>query len=64
MLSQDCINCKYCKWMVGIGLGVRCSNPENQKYKLPKDRHPSAYVIISNVPNGCTFFDKKEGEIK
>ena len=51
---KDCKGCKYKLHLIGIGQGVRCSHPDNQKYKIDKkDKRP---VIISFVPENCTFF--------
>ena len=62
MLIKTCRGCKYYVWMVGIGLGVRCTKEENQKYK---DGHlKNLPVIISLVPNDTKCFDNikcKEG---
>lgn len=30
MQSYECRDCKYVKWMVGIGLGVRCGHPKRE----------------------------------
>ena len=30
MLIADCKGCSYLHWAIGIGLGVRCTNPEHR----------------------------------
>lgn len=60
MLIKDCRGCEFQKWMVGIGFGVRCKHPENQKYINMEESHNKMPVIISNIPNGCTFKKLKE----
>jgi hypothetical protein len=46
--------------MVGIGMGVRCKHPDNQKYKLKDASHQNMAVIISSVPKGCDYFQSEE----
>lgn len=53
MLIADCKGCKHCQWMVGIGLGVRCSHGFNQQFK---DGDYEGLVIISSVPK-CEMFN-------
>lgn len=59
MLSKDCKDCSYMQWMVGIGQGIRCSHPENQKYK-PKEGPGSNQlpVILSFIPENCEYNTK------
>jgi hypothetical protein len=57
MLSKDCKSCTYCLWVVGIGQGVRCKHIENQKYKGKESEIP---IIISYVPNGCLYYERKQ----
>ena len=59
MLSKECKTCKHVFWVVGIGQGVRCRHPENQKYKS-EDDNQNIPVIISRIPSGCTFKVLKE----
>ena len=37
MKIQDCYQCAYNHWGLGIGVGVACVHPDNQKYN-PKRR--------------------------
>ena len=53
MLSKDCSSCVYCFWAVGVGQGVRCQHEENQKYD------ETYLTVISQVPDGCTYYEKK-----
>jgi hypothetical protein len=55
MLLKDCQDCKYCRRMIGVGLGVRCSHPENQKFKRIDESHPQLPVIISRVSEECGY---------
>jgi len=55
MLSSDCNGCIYCQRMIGVGLGVRCTHDENQKYKKNDDKHRNLPVIISNIPKKCVY---------
>lgn len=57
MQIDICKTCSHCRWMVAIGLGVRCVVEANQKYKLTTNN--TLPVIISRVPNDCTHYDKK-----
>ena len=59
MLTDNCKSCVYCRWLVGVGLGVRCNHEENQKYKNVDDKHKELPVIISNIPENCTFYLSK-----
>ena len=56
MLSSECRKCKYVFWVVGIGQGVRCTHPDNQKYK-PKEDKRNIPVIISYIPSNCLHKD-------
>ena len=47
-----CKNCSYCVWLVGVGQGVRCHHPENQKY-LPDGQHSA--VLVGLTPDDCEF---------
>ena len=53
MLTKDCKNCSYLIWMIGVGQGVRCGHPGNQKYK-PNDSN-NLPVIISYIPSDCNY---------
>ena len=55
MLSTDCKYCRYCKWMVAIGMGIRCGHDENQEYKQEDDTHKNLPVIISHIPENCPY---------
>ena len=44
----DCKDCKWVLWMVGIGLGVRCDHPKNNK-------EGDVPIIISRIPKGCEY---------
>ena len=49
--------------MVGIGLGVRCWHPKNQKYKtLISGKEDALGVLINKVPKGCTYRELKESD--
>ena len=57
MLIKDCQDCKYCQRMIALGLGVRCSNELNQKYKT---RNDSLIVVISEIPECNLFEDRRQ----
>lgn len=51
MLIAELKGCRYLHWAIGIGLGVRCTHPENRtETKLPKP-------LISAVEN-CSLYEK------
>lgn len=54
MLSDICRGCLYCQWMIGLGLGVRCSHSKNKRYKNLQS-HKNLPVIISLIPDGCVY---------
>ena len=54
MLTEHCRDCKNVIWMVGLGLGVRCSHPDNKEYS--KTNLPP---LISSVFD-CKIYRKKE----
>jgi len=58
MLSKDCKGCKYCVWMVALGLGIRCSHEENQKYKPKDEKLQNLPVVISHITENCEFYQK------
>lgn len=47
--EKVCFNCKHLAWMVGIGQGLKCSNPKKEtKYEsIPNERHT------------CELFEKR-----
>lgn len=52
MQMEECGRCKYKAGLIALGLGVRCTHPDNQKYKLKEDSQTMP-VIISRVPSNC-----------
>ena len=56
MLMEECGRCKYKARLIGLGLGVRCTHPDNQQYKL-KDDNKTMPIIISRVPSNCLLQD-------
>ena len=61
MLSYECSRCIHVFWAVGIGQGVRCTHPDNQKYK-PKEDNQNIPVIISYIPSKCSYRDTGEDD--
>ena len=59
MRSIDCYECRYNHWGIGIGVGVACVHPDNQKYnpKRRKEGEEKTYwnstTQVSRIPNGC-----------
>jgi hypothetical protein len=64
MKIQDCYQCAYNHWGLGIGVGVACVHPDNQKYNPKRhkegDEKPFemlteniAFIIYSFV---CSIF--------
>jgi N-formylglutamate amidohydrolase len=53
---EECGRCKYKAHLIGLGLGVRCTHPDNQKYKL-KDDNQTMPIIITRVPSICLLQD-------
>ena len=63
MLSSDCSGCYYVCWAIGVGQGVLCFHPKNQKYnpKLRKYVAPgeednylvNKATIVKYIPDGC-----------
>ena len=66
MKIKDCCQCRYNHWGLGIGVGVACVHPDNQKYnpKQRKDGEEENYhnstTQISRIPTGCEL--RKEGD--
>lgn len=53
MLLKQCEKCQYCARLIALGLGVRCTNPENN----PKDNDGKLPILISAIVE-CDFFVK------
>lgn len=51
---EECGRCKYKAHLIGLGLGVRCTHPDNQQYKLKNDNQ-FLPLLISRVPSICPF---------
>lgn len=56
MQMEECGRCKYKARLIALGLGVRCTHPDNQKYKLEEDSQTMP-IIISRVPSKCLLQD-------
>lgn len=54
MLMEECGRCKYLIRLIGLGKRVRCSHPDNQKYRL-KDDNATFSVIITRVLQNSLF---------
>jgi len=51
--ERVCMNCRFLRWMVGIGQGVRCRHPANESHgKLFK-------IPCRNY--SCEHFEPEEG---
>jgi hypothetical protein len=66
MKTQDCYQCAYNHWGLGIGVGVACVHPDNQKYN-PKhhkegDEKPywNSTTQVSRIPMGCELRKKRD----
>lgn len=48
--EKVCYNCKHTAWMIGIGQGLKCSNPKKEikNETIPSMRHT------------CELFEQKE----
>ena len=46
-----CRGCSYARFLIGLGQGVRCYHPENQKY----DKHNQSVVLVGDIPDNCKF---------
>ena len=58
MKINDCYGCRYNHWGLGIGVGVACVHPDNQKYN-PKQRKQgeertfhNSTTQVSRISNG------------
>lgn len=58
---EECGRCKFKAHLIGLGLGVRCTHPDNQKYKREED-YQNMPLLISRVPNNCLL--KETGQRK
>jgi len=56
MMMKECGRCKYKVHLIGLGLGVRCTHPDNQKYKREEDNQ-NMPILISRVPSNCLYKD-------
>jgi len=48
--EKVCYNCKHLAWMIGIGQGLRCSNPK--KGDTPE--------VVPSKTHTCELFEQKE----
>jgi hypothetical protein len=51
------MNCRWIGWHVGIGLGIRCWNPENRAIPHPDLRYNGPAPLIPNREFVCKQFD-------
>ena len=68
MRSIDCYECRYNHWGIGIGLGVACVHPDNQKYN-PKRRQEgeertfhNSTTQVNKIPDGCTLREERNAD--
>jgi len=66
MRSIDCYECRYNHWGIGLGLGVACVHPDNQKYN-PKRRNEgnektywNSTTQVSRIPDGCELRKERD----
>ena len=66
MRSIDCYQCVYNRWGLGIGVGVACVHPDNQKYN-PKRRKQgeertfhNSTTQVSRIPDGCELRKERD----
>ena len=66
MKINDCYECRYNHWGLGIGVGVACVHPDNQKYN-PKQRKQgeertfhNSTTQVSRIPDGCELRKERE----
>ena len=52
---ECCWNCRYMAWRVGIGMGVRCTNSNNQ-YRIFVGTQKVKTPIIPGVAKKCEHF--------
>ena len=59
--EKVCFNCRYMAWMVALGQGIRCTNPESELTKSVQDRKDIALKIglIPNRRHTCELFEFK-----
>jgi hypothetical protein len=55
MLFEECKDCSYLLWGVGIGMGVRCKHTQNRTEKKPP------MPLISEVKD-CKLYKKIEAD--
>jgi len=56
-ISKDdriCYNCQYLRWLIGIGLGLRCGHESKSK---PNELPP----LVPSRYHSCEFFEMKNG---
>jgi hypothetical protein len=66
MKIKDCYQCAYNHWGIGIGVGVACVHPDNQKYN-PKRRkegeeknYHNSTTQVSRIPDGCELRKERD----
>ena len=47
--DKVCYNCEHLAWLVGIGQGLRCANPNKEK----------KYEMIPSIKHTCELFKPK-----
>ena len=65
-----CYNCSYMQWLVGIGQGIRCSDPKNEyrffrearwgQPDLINDRTRPKLPVIPGIDESCENFLHKD----
>lgn len=63
--SKDCHGCRHVHWGVGLGVGIACVHPNNQKYnpKRQKEGEERTYwnstTQVFNIPDGCQLREER-----
>ena len=47
--DKVCYNCRHLAWLIGIGQGLRCSNPQKE----------NKYEMVPSSKHSCELFEFK-----
>lgn len=60
--DRNCGNCQHMTWLVALGLGVRCTHPDNRNKilyeKYPEPRHELP-LLPASLDFVCEHFRRK-----
>lgn len=59
-----CYNCKHVNWLIGVGMGLRCSNKQrrDEQGELTWEDHSKIPPIVPSMVHTCDWSSRRPGD--